>query len=85
MSAYVAPQSPPSSYAIAGVLDGERGAWGRVARATAERSVMIAPGLWLAGIRGRELLAGAALASVSITTVLFAHYWRKKRAAASNN
>lgn len=39
--------APPSSYAVAGVLDGERGAVMRLAGLTILRGVFIAPGLWV--------------------------------------
>ena len=79
MATYVKPQSPPSSYAVAGVLDGEPGAWPRVFTGSAQRAVVIVPGLWLAGIRGRQLATGALYASATITTFLFVLYSLKKR------
>ncbi len=39
--------APPSSYAVAGVLDGEQGAIARLAGLTVLRGLFIAPGLWI--------------------------------------
>jgi hypothetical protein len=72
--AIISPESPPSSYAIAGVLNGEDGAWGRVMTGSLQRSIFIAPGLLLAGIRGTRVITGSLLASASITAWLFAYY-----------
>ena len=41
-------QSPPSSYAVASMLDGERGAWVRLMGLTLLRGCFIIPGLWVA-------------------------------------
>lgn len=71
--------SPPSTYAILALLEGEPGALGRVAVGTAQRMVLIAPGLWLAGFRGRDLLAGTAAASASVTLGLIAYYALNRR------
>lgn len=72
-------QSPPSSYAISAVFDGEPGAWTRVAFTTALRSGFIAPGLYLSGARGKQLLFGSLLGSVSITAFLFLYYGIKRK------
>ena len=71
---YIHPGSPPSSYAVAGVLEGKPGAWGQVALGTAQRAMFILPGLAIAGARGRALWLGAFLGSVGITTALFGFY-----------
>lgn len=71
---YIEPKSPPSSYAIAGVLEGERGAWGKVLVGTAQRSAFLAPGLALAGVRGERLVSASLLGSLSITASLFVLY-----------
>lgn len=71
---YVNPKSPPSSYAVAAVLEGEPFAVARVVGATAVRSAFIVPGLALAGVRGRHLLWGAVLGATGITAALFALY-----------
>lgn len=78
MAVPVEAQSPPSTYAIAAVVDGEPRAWPRVAYLTAMRAAMIWPGLQLAGIRGRDALAGAAVGSVTITLLLLANYSLKQ-------
>ena len=78
---YVEAQSPPSSYAVAAAVDGEPGAWSRVLLVTFARAFVIAPGLYLGGIRGTKLLTGAAMASTTITAMLFALYGMKKHSA----
>jgi hypothetical protein len=75
---YVEQQSPPSSYAVAAALDGESGAWGRVLLVTFARAFVIAPGLYLGGVRGRYLLTGSAMASITITGMLFGLYALKR-------
>jgi hypothetical protein len=75
MKIQVPEQSPPSTYAIAAALEGEPGAWGRVAYETGRRAAILAPGIYLAGVRGRKFFAACLLGSVSITGVLLAHYW----------
>lgn len=77
-SCYVDPSSPPSSYAVASVYEGDPGAWPRVATGTLTRAFFILPGLALAGIRGRNLIVGSALGSVGITVALFALYGLKR-------
>lgn len=76
--AYLEEQAPPSSYAIADALEGVPGAWPRVAGLTAIRAAVIAPGIYLAGIRGWKNPSGAILGSVAITTYLFALYGYKR-------
>jgi hypothetical protein len=80
---YVDQQSPPSSYAIAGALEGEPGAWGRVVLVTLARAFCIAPGLYLGGVRGRQIVTGSAMAAVTITGMLFALYGLKRACAAT--
>jgi hypothetical protein len=63
-------EHPPSTYAISSLVRGEPGAGLRVAYLTAARAVAIAPGLYLAGIKGRQLAAASALSSVAITTAI---------------
>jgi len=57
---------PPSSYAITGWVQGEKGSFTKVVGLTAIRTVFIAPGLYLGGVRD-NVWAGAAGASVTIT------------------
>ncbi len=79
MAVEIEAQSPPSTYAIAAVIDGDPNAWGRVAYLTAIRAAMIWPGLRLAGIKGRDAMAGAAMGSAFITLLLLADYSFKRR------
>lgn len=72
------PNSPPSSYAVASVYEGDPGAWPRVVTATAMRAFFVAPGLAVAGIRGKKLLVGSLAGSVGITAALFALYGLKR-------
>lgn len=66
--------SPPSTYAILAALNGEPGAWMRVATSTAMRAGLIAPGLYVAGFRGWDLAKASVAGSLSITTMLFFYY-----------
>lgn len=77
-SCYVDPNSPPSSYAVAAVYEGDPAGWAKVATATALRAIFVAPGLAVAGIRGRKLLVGSLAASAGITTALFLLYGLKR-------
>lgn len=71
---YLERGSPPSSYAVAAALEGEPGSWGRVLVGTLQRSLFLAPGIALAGVRGEQLVKAALLGSAGITGVLFAIY-----------
>ena len=80
MDAYIEPNAPPSSYAIADVIEGRPGGWRRTAGLTAWRAVVISPGLIIAGIRGRPLILGSILGSVSATVYLLGYYkWQKSK------
>ena len=63
----VKPKSPPSSYGIAAFLDGEPGSAWRVVSLTGQRAFFIGTGLYVAGIRGKQLLRGAVYASSVVT------------------
>ncbi len=76
---YVEDKAPPSSYAIADAIEGKAGAWPRVIGLTALRSVFIVPGLYTAGIRGRQLYTGAAYGSIGISLWILGLYSMKKR------
>jgi len=76
---YVEPGAPPSSYPVAAVLEGEPGGWPAVAWGTVKRSAFIAPGLALAGIRGKQLVLGSVYASLGITAALFALYLARRK------
>ncbi len=65
--------SPPSTYAIQALLEGQKGALWRVGKTTT-RTALIAPGLYLAGLRGRDLVRATAYASLSITAGLVLYY-----------
>ena len=73
----VAPKSPPSTYPIAALLDGEQGAGWRVASLTVQRAFFIGTGLWLAGIRDRKLLVGSLTASATVTFWIMGAYLLK--------
>lgn len=65
----------PSSESVLAALRGEPGGWGKVLLSTLLRSLLIAPGVFLAGGRGWKLAAGSLVASSSITTFLLIwHY-----------
>lgn len=65
----------PSSESVLAALRGEPGGWGKVLLSTLLRSLLIAPGVFLAGGRGWRLAAGSLVASSSITTFLLIwHY-----------
>lgn len=76
---YVEPQAPPSSYPVAAVIEGEPGGWPKVITGTIKRSVFIAPGLALAGIRGKQLVLGSIYSSVVVTAWLFGLYLARKK------
>lgn len=67
--------SPPSTYAVLDFVEGRPGATLRLLGLTAMRSLFVAPGLYLAGVRRPAQLAGYSLAaSVSISVCLVAYY-----------
>lgn len=74
-------QAPPSTYAIASVLAGHRGAILRTVGLTALRSVFIAPGLWIAGkmfkveLTGWKLIGTSLFASTTISASMMAYYY----------
>jgi hypothetical protein len=71
--------SPPSSYAIQALLDGEEGSVGRVVEATLLRTAFLLPGLYLTTpYRGRQLLTVALASSGSITVSLILYYALRK-------
>ena len=77
-NSYIEPNAPPSSYAIADVIEGRPGGWSRTAGLTLWRAVVISPGLIVAGIRGKPLLLGSLLGSVSATVYLLGYYQLQK-------
>jgi hypothetical protein len=77
---YIEPNAPPSSYAIADVIEGRPGGWTRTFGLTLWRAVIISPGLIVAGVRGRPLVVGSLLGSVSATLYLLGYYqWQKAK------
>lgn len=72
--------APPSSYAVAGVLEGQPGSILRLAGLTALRGVFILPGLWVgtkltkAELSLLQLLALALASSVTISLGMVAYY-----------
>lgn len=73
--------APPSTYAVAAVIEGQRGAVLRAVGLTLARGVAIAPGLWLAGrafkiegLRGWKLVGTSLAASSMITLFMFGWY-----------
>ena len=71
--------SPPSSYAIADLVNQKPGSFGRVAALTLNRAVWIGIGLYLGGIRGQKLKQAAFIASATLTAVIAAGFIRKGR------
>jgi len=74
----VEPGAPPSAYPVAAVIEGEPGGWPGVIWGTVKRSAFVAPGLALAGIRGKQLVLGSVYSSLGITAALFALYLARK-------
>ena len=64
--------APPSDYAIEALVRGRPGGLPRTLALTAKRTLFIAPGLYFAGIRGRQLFWGSVAASVTITLGMIA-------------
>ena len=75
---YIEPNAQPSSYAIADVIEGRPGGWPRTFGLTLWRAVIISPGLIVAGVRGRPLVVGSLLGSVSATLYLLGYYQLQK-------
>ena len=73
--------SPPSSYAAYAVVNGERGALLRFVGLTLLRGLIIAPGMALAGVKGKQLLLGAAAASGLISSSALVYCWYGYRAS----
>lgn len=66
--------SPPSTYAILSALENEPGAAQRVAWSTFRRMLLIAPALWIAGFRGRDLARASVASTLGITLGLMGYY-----------
>ena len=72
-------KSPPSTYAIAAMMEGEPGSKARAVGLTVERAAILATGLYVAGFRGRSLIRGALFGSGAITAWISLDYWLKHR------
>lgn len=66
--------SPPSTYAILSALENEPGSAQRVAWSTCRRMLLIAPALWVAGFRGRDLARASVASTLGITLGLMGYY-----------
>jgi hypothetical protein len=66
--------SPPSTYCALALVEGQPGAVWRFMGAWLGRCFFIAPGLALAGYKGKELAIASMAASASISTVLILFY-----------
>lgn len=81
----VAPESPPSTYAVAAVLEGQDGALVRLAGLTALRAAFILPGFWVAAwatdtrMTGMQLLAYSLAGSTTISLGMLAWYFVQQR------
>ena len=64
----------PSSESVNAVLTGQENGWLKVTMSTVLRSILIAPGLAVAGARGWKLVGGSLLSSTTITAFLFVFY-----------
>lgn len=71
-------QSPPSTYAIAALVNGEPGAAGRVVTLTLSRAIPIGVGLRIAGQRER-LVRSSLIVSTSITVAMLGYAYGRKR------
>ncbi len=76
--------SPPSSYAAYAVLDGERGALLRFLGLTVLRSLLIAPGVAIMGIRGKQLVLGSLAGSGVISVSALGYVWYARKQAAKS-
>ena len=70
---------PPSTYAIDDLVHGRDGALMRTLGLTAIRAALIYPGVYLAGVRGRQTLRVAVYASGTITLGMIALKWIEKQ------
>ena len=66
--------SPPSSYAVLAVVEGQDGAVWDLATLTLLRSTFVLPGLYAVGLRGKDLVKASVAASASISAALLVWY-----------
>ncbi len=64
------------------MLDGAPRGGRRVVGLTLERAFFIGTGLYLSGLRGRQLTRGALAASAGVSAWIIADYWLKRRGRA---
>lgn len=76
-------RSPPSTYAIAEMLDGTPGGVFRTLELTVLRAFFIGTGLYVSGLRGSPLLRGALLGSAGVTAWIILDYSAQRRRAAT--
>jgi len=73
--AFVERESPPTSYAIAALLNGEPDGPFRLVKGILQRTIFIAPGLWVSGIREpKQLLLSTIVTSTSVSLFLIAFF-----------
>ena len=65
---------PPTDYAISAFVEGQPGSSLRVVNLTLQRSLLILPGLYVVGLRNKDLILASLSASCSITLGLLAWY-----------
>lgn len=72
--------SPPTSYAAYATLNGDKGSMLKFAGLTILRSLLIAPGMAIAGVRGKQLLWGSLAASgfVSMSALVYCYALAQK-------
>jgi len=73
--------SPPSSYAAYAIVDGEPGSIVRFAGLTILRALLIAPGVALAGVRGKQLILGSLAGSGLISLAAVGYCFVSKQKA----
>lgn len=73
--------SPPSSYAAASCARGDAGALPRMFGLTLLRALLIAPGVAMAGVRGKQLVYGSLAGSGLITVSALLYAWAGRRAS----
>lgn len=81
ISALLPRGAPPSTYAALAVIEGQEGAWPRLAVCTGVRAIAIAPGLWIAGLRGMQLALASLLGSSSISIALLLLYMARRQSS----
>lgn len=77
--------SPPSSYAVVSVLDGEPGSFMRLIGLTFLRGCFILPGLWVAArvtkveLTSIQLVSLSFAGSATISAGMVAYYWIRRK------